>query len=126
MAKLGIESLSAMIVAVLNIVRDVRESLPKFGLEDIGRLWDAIRNSKVLFNNWREAVNEARDLDQVETAALGVLVETKLLAQGIVVDNVDLIVEKVLNLMDTILELIALFPNKKAENDSTKAAEPGA
>ena len=111
--KYGIEVISAVIVEVLNVVRDVRDSLPKFGIEDLGRLWDAIKNGKGLMaTDWKAVVAEARDLDPTETAQLGNLVGDQLRAQDINVENVDLLVADVLNVLDAILALVEHLPHK--------------
>jgi len=111
--KVGIETLSAFIAAVLNILHDVRDSLPKFGLEDLGRLWDAIKQAQVLFGiDWKDAVAEARDLTIEETRTLGELVEYKLNEQGIEVENIGLVVARLLEALDAVLDVVDLLHKK--------------
>ena len=111
--KYGIEVISAVIVEVLNIVHDVRDSLPKFGLEDLPRLWDIVKNGKgLLATDWKIVVAEARELDPTETSQLGNLVGDKLREQGINVETVDLLVGDVLNIMAAVMALVEHLPHK--------------
>ena len=81
--KYGIEVLGSIIVEVANIVKDVKLSLPKFDMGDIGRIWDGIKESAALAKtDWREAIAEVKDLDPDERQSLDALVELKLQEMG--------------------------------------------
>lgn len=121
--KLGIGTLSDVIVEAFNIVHDVRDSLPKIGLEDLGRFWSIIKNGKGLaMTNWNDVLAEARDLNEAENKMLGELVDAKLVEQDIVVEDIDLLVAAILDVLEGILAVVELLPKKSVaiENDSTK------
>lgn len=128
-SKVGIEALSKLIVAVLNIIREVRAVLPKFDLLDIGHVIAIARNAISALGKMKDAAVEIKDLDNSEKAFLSELVKYELEEQGIEVENLGLIVHKLLDIFDAIIELIPLIPRRDtvaAENDSTKANEPRA
>ncbi len=117
MPKLGVEVLSNFVVEALNVVHDIRDSLPKIGLEDLSRLWDLIKNGRGLIaTDWRQAIAEIRDLVPDEMATLGELVEYKLDEQGIVVANIGLAIQKALTIVEASIDLAELLSKKPADS----------
>ena len=123
---LGIEGIKKVVVALFHLGWDVKKSLPKFDIGDLARLWDAVKQGKVMLGNYKQAAQEFRDLDPAEIVVLGQLVKDEFAEEGIVIQNIDLLMQKALTATDAIWDFIELLPNKNAENAATKAAEPGA
>lgn len=125
--KLGIQTIAEVVVEGLDIVHNVRDSLPKIGWDDVGRIYAILKGGKALLvTDWRQAIAEARDLEPAENQMLGEIVDAKLREQEIVVQNITALIERSLTALDAILDVVELLPKKSAgaENDSTKDNEP--
>jgi len=113
MNKAGIEVTSAVVVEVFNVVKDVRLSLPKLGPEDIGRIWDGIKNGAALAKtDWKVLVAEAKDYSDEERKELAGLVEFKLQEQGIESPNGAAITQHSLELLSVGIALAGDFTPK--------------
>ena len=110
---IGTETLGNIIVEVANIVKDVKLSLPKLGMEDLGRAWDAVKQGTALAHtDWRELIAEAKDLTDDERKSLAALVELKLQEMGWDTPNGAAITEHSLALMSAGILLAEDFTPK--------------
>jgi len=103
----------------------------KLDLGDLDNLYRVLRGAPVAFNGAGNIVGEFWDMDDTERAELSAIVAEKLVAFGIDQSYVDEATDLILDALQANARVIRFFVTAQAakvaaENDSTKAAEPGA
>jgi len=113
---LGIEAISKVVIALFKIAWDIKNSLLKFDVGDIPRIWDAIRQGQGVMGNAKQAAKEFRDLDPVEIQIVGKLVDAEFAARGIHIENIDALIDKALTAVDALWDFMELLPKKKVDS----------
>ena len=102
---MGIDKLTAIVVAVSKLVQDIKDGILK-------HLWDLVVEGEILYSDWEEALAQAENLTPDENAALAAAVVKAFADDGVTIPNGTVLVTDALAFIEAGVKVAKDVPHK--------------